>query len=378
MANNKTAAEPLYKQIKNYLNTLIQQNFNNTEFRFPSENQIASRFHSSRVPVIQALKELEREGKIYRIQGKGSFIQTDNIVQKQPELHIGMLLPRLYNKYVSDMFNGAKAYLEQHNIKLYVCVTDDDSQKEKEFIESIRSMQFQGMLFFPVIHNTYSDAILDLAISKFPTVFIGRNMPRLNISSVFCDPYNQAYHAVEYLLENGHTDIAFITERSDSSPFYEKRMKVYQAAMQHYFHETGALAAEIDFFREQSPESAEAIDAEIYSFLDHHPEATSIITTNLAIVQIYQYLMGKQIPPGKYTIMVFDSAEKMDFIPYQNLVIIDQCPYEIGYLAAEQLYQQITQHAPLQNIDVPERFVSQKGDFINVTSVSAMNSQSKR
>lgn len=378
MANNKATTEPLYKQIKSYLNTLIQQNFNNTEFRFPSENQIASQFHSSRVPVIQALKELESEGKIYRIQGKGSFIQTDNVVQKQPELHIGMLLPQLYNQYISDMIDGAKAYLEQHNIKLYVCVTDDDSQKEKEFIESIRSMQFQGMLFFPVIHNTYSDAILNLAISKFPTVFIGRNMPRLNIGSVFCDPYNQAYHAVEYLFEKERTDIAFITERRDCSPFYEKRLKGYQAAMQHYFHESDALVAEIDFFRDKSPESDEAIYKEICSFLDRHPETTSIITTNLAIVQIYQYLMRKQVPPGKYTIMVFDSAEKMDFIPYQNLVIIDQCPYKIGYLAAEQLYQHITQHAPLQNIDVPERFVPQNGDFINVTPITTINSQSKR
>ena len=36
MQKNKTGSEPLYKQIKNYLDTLIQQNFNNTEFRFPS------------------------------------------------------------------------------------------------------------------------------------------------------------------------------------------------------------------------------------------------------------------------------------------------------------------------------------------------------
>ena len=117
MQKNKTGSEPLYKQIKNYLDTLIQQNFNNTEFRFPSENQIATRFHSSRVPVIQALKELESEGKIYRIQGKGSFIQTESSIQDRPELHIGMLLPRLYSKYVSEMIDGAKAYLEQHNIK---------------------------------------------------------------------------------------------------------------------------------------------------------------------------------------------------------------------------------------------------------------------
>lgn len=375
MQKNKTGSEPLYKQIKNYLDTLIQQNFNNTEFRFPSENQIATRFHSSRVPVIQALKELENEGKIYRIQGKGSFIQTESSIQDRPELHIGMLLPRLYSKYVSEMIDGAKAYLEQHNIKLYICVTDDESQKEKEFIESIRSMQFQGMLFFPVIHNTYSDAILDLAISKFPTVFIGRNMPRLNISSVFCDPYNQAYHAVEYLLKNERTNIAFISERSDSSPFYEKRMKGYQAAMQHYFHDTNALAAEIDFFREKTPESDKAIEADICSFLDKHPDATSIITTNLAIVQIYKHLIKKQVPPGKYTILVFDSAERMDFIPYQNLIIIDQCPYKIGYLAAEQLHLQITQHATLQNIDVPERFVAHKGNSTDISPITSINIQ---
>ena len=79
--------------------------------------------------------------------------------------------------------------------------------------------------------------------------------------------------------------------------------------MQHYFHDTNALAAEIDF-REKTPESDKAIEADICSFLDKHPD--SIITT--PIWQSYKFinhLIKKASPPGKYTILVFDSAERM-------------------------------------------------------------------
>ena len=57
----KAAKEPLYKQIKAHLNALIEQNMHNPKYRLPSENQLAAQFGTSRIPVIQAMRELEEE-----------------------------------------------------------------------------------------------------------------------------------------------------------------------------------------------------------------------------------------------------------------------------------------------------------------------------
>ncbi len=357
MSKNKAGTTPLYQQIKNYLDTIIKQHFNDPEFRLPSENQIATQFGSSRVPVIQALRELEDEGKIYRLQGQGSFIKTDYVELNQPEIHICLLIPQVHNYYCSEIIKGARAFLDQHHAKLFISTTDDDPKLESEMIETVRSMQFQGLLFFPVIHNTYNDAILNLAISKFPTVFVARNMSRLNVSSVFCDPYNCVFHAVEYLHARGFSDVGFISEPTSYSVFYEKRLQGYQNAMQQYYRDSQNAVVEIDFFSKSNSNLEEKIANDLYFFMESHPDITAFISTDQALVPFYQYLLSKKAPEKKYTILTFDSTNNLNFFPYQNLIVIDQNPFKIGYLGAEQLYMQIMQHAPIQNIDVPERFI---------------------
>ena len=354
---NKVGTEPLYKQIKTYLMTLIQQNFHNQRYRLPSENQIATQFGTSRIPVIQAMRELEEEGKIYRVQGSGSFIKNDYAEQNHPEMRFGLLIPQAQSHYCTEMINGIRAYLNQHNIKLYVCLTDNDPQQEKAFIESIHSMQFQGLLLFPVLHGTYNNTILNLVISKFPVVFVARNMPHLNVSSVFSDPYNQAFRAVEYLAQLGHSNIGIISEVAQGNYFYENRRRGYESALQQYCHNKATAIIEIDFFGESTDNLQQDIADRVEEFIVGHPEITAFITSNLAVTAIYQHLVKHHVPAGKYTILVYDCAEKMDAFNYQHLVVIDQNPYQIGYAAAEQLYKQVLRNEPLRNIDVPEQFV---------------------
>ena len=66
---------PLYFQVKN----LLAQRIKKGEFRegeqFPSEISLATNLNISRGTVRQALKELESEGYLYRIQGKGTFVK---------------------------------------------------------------------------------------------------------------------------------------------------------------------------------------------------------------------------------------------------------------------------------------------------------------
>ena len=353
MSYPKRDSGPLYQQIKGYLDTMISHNLYNRDFRLPSETKIAQKFNSSRVPVIQALKALEQEGKIYRIQGKGTFIKNSSASSEPIQLQICMLLPSLRSRFVDEIVKGAQQFFNSRQAQLFLAVTDDLPQREAELIETVQKLQLHGLLFFPIVHNVYSDAILDLAIKKYPTVFIARNMPRLNISSVFCDPYNQVYHAVEYLIGQGHEHIGYIGEDTESTLFYDKRLKWYREAMERYLPAGRAMKKEINFFDSKAENN---VYREIAAFLENDRELTAIITTSLALLPIYQYLLAHNVPGNRYTIMVFDDTENMETLAYQKLVLIDQSPFKIGYLAAEQLYRQITENEPPRNINVPEQF----------------------
>jgi GntR family transcriptional regulator len=71
---------PLYYQIKTRLLEQIEAGMKPGD-RMPSERELTERFGVSRMTARQALVELENEGYLVRVQGKGSFVATPKIEQ---------------------------------------------------------------------------------------------------------------------------------------------------------------------------------------------------------------------------------------------------------------------------------------------------------
>ena len=71
--------EPLYMSMRKYLLELIENNKHTPDFKLPSENQLALKFNASRITAKNAILSLEKDGLIYRKQGKGTFISTKAI-----------------------------------------------------------------------------------------------------------------------------------------------------------------------------------------------------------------------------------------------------------------------------------------------------------
>lgn len=69
-----SASMPLYMQIRESLRHQIVGGQMQPHEQIESEHTIAARFNASRVTVRHALKDLEHEGLIFRVHGKGSFV----------------------------------------------------------------------------------------------------------------------------------------------------------------------------------------------------------------------------------------------------------------------------------------------------------------
>ncbi|WP_407074846.1 GntR family transcriptional regulator [Roseateles sp.] len=76
-----TAAAPLYTQIKEILRARILDGSYQPHERMPSENDMMAMFDVSRITVRQALNDLQNEGLIFRIHGKGSFVSKPKAFQ---------------------------------------------------------------------------------------------------------------------------------------------------------------------------------------------------------------------------------------------------------------------------------------------------------
>jgi GntR family transcriptional regulator len=72
---------PLYHQVKASILRQIEAGQWRPEDRLPSEDELAERFHVSKITVRQALRELAQIGYIRREQGRGTFVQRPPLIE---------------------------------------------------------------------------------------------------------------------------------------------------------------------------------------------------------------------------------------------------------------------------------------------------------
>src|SRR5690606_19763850 len=66
--------QPLYEQIKTAIDRRIETEEWPANFQVPSEENLASEFGASPLTVRRALRELQSDGVLLRIQGRGTFV----------------------------------------------------------------------------------------------------------------------------------------------------------------------------------------------------------------------------------------------------------------------------------------------------------------
>ena len=77
---------PLYSQLRELLRQRILDGVYQSHQQLPSELELVARFTVSRITVRQALNDLQREGLIFRIHGKGTFVSKPRAVQSLTRL----------------------------------------------------------------------------------------------------------------------------------------------------------------------------------------------------------------------------------------------------------------------------------------------------
>lgn len=77
---------PLYTQIKDILRDRILDGTYQEHQQMPSESELMSTFGVSRITVRQALGDLQKEGLIFKIHGKGTYVSEPKAFQNVAEL----------------------------------------------------------------------------------------------------------------------------------------------------------------------------------------------------------------------------------------------------------------------------------------------------
>ncbi len=201
--------------LKNELSSRIKTGVYSPGEIIPSENFLSSKVGLSRSTVRQAFDELEKEGLIERIRGKGTFVCKPDfsgaVRKKQARLEVySLILPEVRRDLYPLLINGFDRGAAKHNHQIMICTTDYDMNKQSDIVLQIIDKGMSGVALVPLMNqNMPVYHIRNLHSNGIPVVLCHRRVPGMSVPFVGWD-YNQAGKlAARYFISTNHKHIAY-------------------------------------------------------------------------------------------------------------------------------------------------------------------------
>ncbi|NMA84043.1 MAG: LacI family transcriptional regulator [Epulopiscium sp.] len=139
-----------------------------------------------------------------------------------------VLLQNLSNPFYSKVVQGMEDVGHQNGYNVMVCNTDLDEQREKLYLDLLKSKLVDGVIFTA---PTLSGAALSEVAKHYPIVQCSEYKEKAQASRVSIDNVEAGYCATRHLIELGHTKIGMISGKNrlpsaiDREKGYKKALK---------------------------------------------------------------------------------------------------------------------------------------------------------
>lgn len=378
---NYDSRSPLYMQVHNFIENRIRQGELQPHDRIPTEKELMDQFQVSRITVVNALAALVKEGIIYRVPGRGSFVaeqqpkaevSTSNAQTEQTAIGsevqspiiglqtkgqvisrtVGLIMPSLNDYFEIRIINAIKSTLKERGITLLLAFSGGSKEQEEAHICEFIAIGVEGLLLFPVDEDVYNEEILSLKMKQFPFVLIDRYLPGVDTHYVCSDNRLGAKMAVEHLMSLGHRKIAICTDAYRDTMSVQDRIHGYMDAYQQSGEMINPALILTDF---TVPEDHDAMMKSELARYMKSGMATAYLSLNGNLGNRIQQIakeLGYSIPQD-ISIVNFDDPGSPN--GYEGFFThIDQDEAQIGRLAANMLADLLDERA-IDNATVATR-----------------------
>lgn len=150
---------------------------------------------------------------------------------KDHSTHIlGLVIPNILNPSIPGVVRGIEDAAMEKGYMMVLCNTDDDIEKEKQYINALKSMWVDGILM-----STASDDsryLNEIKEQSPPIVLLVRQMEEY-FDAVCVDNRQSAKRAVEYLINTGCGRIAIVNGPMELN-LYRERYQGYVSALKEH------------------------------------------------------------------------------------------------------------------------------------------------
>jgi DNA-binding LacI/PurR family transcriptional regulator/DNA-binding transcriptional regulator YhcF (GntR family) len=350
---------PLYQKIVDAIKAKIGSGELGSGDQVPTEAELSSLYGVSRITSKRALTELENEGLIYRVQGRGSFVreqsqtsphgqgqaakaggQVHSVPYGSAENSVLLILPFAHNPGLGDYEKGINDYLSQAGYTLNIQSSSNFGQRK--LLENALRGPNRGLIYYPVDSHSDVGTLYQYRLKQFPIVIMDKQIEGLPFPSVVSDNFGGGYMATAHLIQNHHQKIAFISSlKVETSYSIRERYLGYLKAMfDHGLLDREAADTTDHYLAHEVDISRESYIGLIQTLLEQG--VTAIVAENdLRAIECIGAAkeMGLSVPDD-LSIIGFDNIQLADLIE-PKLTTISQNFEQMGYMAAEMLMQQI-------------------------------------
>ena len=234
MKDRRSFMIPKYKWIADQLKELIQNDIRNGINKLPTEQELCQTYGVSRQTIRTALDVLEKEKKIRRIKGSGSYIT--GLEEKDEENVIGILIPDGQMYLYPALIDDIRTALAREGYSCKILPTYGHPDQERQILQFLLKNPLRGLIVEPLksaLPSINTDLYQKLIQQGTAILFLNCAYPALSqIPVLEEDNIYGAGLLVQALLERGHTSIAGIFQMDDIRGL--KRCQGFLDAMQNH------------------------------------------------------------------------------------------------------------------------------------------------
>lgn len=231
---DRSDKRPLYKQLLEHYQRLIEQGVLAKGSRLPTEMALMARHGVSRGTVRQALRGLSDAGLVRR-ETKNGTVVTLGVGSELPEKPlgriIGVIFPETRDAFCLDIMKGVQAACRERGAHAAFGYSHHSSALERAEVTRMKRAGFGGVLVLP-----HDDAALfrELAAARYPFVYLDQALAEVPGDFVGVDNVAASFGATEHLLGLGYRSVAFVHQNSgfaEAPSTVRERFRGYQDAL---------------------------------------------------------------------------------------------------------------------------------------------------
>ncbi|WP_218131871.1 LacI family DNA-binding transcriptional regulator [Thalassobacillus cyri] len=152
------------------------------------------------------------------------------MIKKQTST-FGLIIPDIKNIFYGELTRAIEDKAHQHGFNVILCNTDNNLEKEKEYLNFLLRKGIDGIIFSTPEINDRNIREVMKSRPDLPMVILGSKVQNVRLDEVLVDNVDGGYTATEHLIDLGHERIGYIGGQPDSYATVE-RLKGFKAAME--------------------------------------------------------------------------------------------------------------------------------------------------